>query len=167
MDDIVSAEMRAVITQVVREVVAGSAPEPSSGASGAAAVTPSAGLSLASMPQPTGPQNGAARSRIEEVRIVESNDLQQFAMRLLGLFDNPKNREDLRTGRLTFALLGSLAGGATPGAVERIERGAVTERTIAAAASAGTRLVLGKQAVLTPLAREKARALGVLVEKER
>jgi hypothetical protein len=49
----------------------------------------------------------------------------------------------------------------------RIEKGAVTERAVQAAASAGARLVLGPRAVLTPLARDRARALGVPIEKER
>jgi hypothetical protein len=49
----------------------------------------------------------------------------------------------------------------------RIEKGAVTERTVQAAATAGARLVLGPRAVLTPLARDRARALGVPIEKER
>jgi hypothetical protein len=48
-----------------------------------------------------------------------------------------------------------------------VEKGAVTERAVIAAAKAGHRLVLGPRAVLTPLARDKARALGVPVEKER
>ena len=56
--------------------------------------------------------------------------------------------------------------GVTP-AVRRVEKGAVTERAVIAAARAGHRLVLGPRAVLTPLARDKARALGVPVEKER
>ena len=45
--------------------------------------------------------------------------------------------------------------------------GAVTERLVAAAGKAGAALVLGPRAVLTPLARDKARALGVPVQKER
>jgi len=56
--------------------------------------------------------------------------------------------------------------GVTP-VIRRIEKGAVTERAVIAAAKAGDRLVLGPRAVLTPLARDKARALGVPVEKER
>jgi hypothetical protein len=57
------------------------------------------------------------------------------------------------------------AGESTP--VRRIERGAVTEAVITAAARAGERLVLGRGAVLTPLARDRARASGVPIEKER
>ena len=43
----------------------------------------------------------------------------------------------------------------------------MTEAVIAAAAGAGERLVLGRGAVLTPLARDRARASGVQIEKER
>ena len=43
----------------------------------------------------------------------------------------------------------------------------MTERTIKKAADAGARLVLGPGAVLTPLARDKARALGIEIERER
>jgi hypothetical protein len=74
-------------------------------------------------------------------------------------------REVLRDG-----LPGAAPGagtGAGAGAVQRVEKGAVTERMVAAAAKAGAALVLGPRAVLTPLARDKARALGVPVRKER
>jgi hypothetical protein len=62
--------------------------------------------------------------------------------------------------------VGQFAAG-VPAAVRRIEKGAVTERAVIAAAKAGNRLVLGPGAMLTPLAKDKARALGVPVEKER
>jgi hypothetical protein len=51
--------------------------------------------------------------------------------------------------------------------VIHVRHGAVTERKIKQAADAGARLVLGPGAVLTPLAREKARALGIDIERER
>ncbi|HEX6855863.1 MAG TPA: hypothetical protein VF204_11250 [Streptosporangiaceae bacterium] len=70
-------------------------------------------------------------------------------------------REVLRDG------LPAAAAGPGGGTVQRIERGAVTERAVIAAARAGAALVLGPRAVLTPLARDKARALGVPVQKER
>ena len=49
----------------------------------------------------------------------------------------------------------------------RVEKGAVTERTVREAADAGARLVLAPAAVLTPLARDRARALKVPIERER
>jgi hypothetical protein len=152
-------EVRAIVAQVVRDVVAdterraalrrGPTPDP------------------IPAPQPSGPLNAGRRSRVETVRITGSRDLHAFVQRLLDLFENPKTREDLRTGRLRFELAGGVAAPAAPGVVERIEQGAVTERMVAAAAATGARLVLGRRAVLTPLASEKARTLGVPVEKER
>ena len=57
--------------------------------------------------------------------------------------------------------------GAAAQADHRIDKGAVTERAVQAAATAGARMVLGPRAVLTPLARDRARALGIPIEKER
>jgi hypothetical protein len=82
----------------------------------------------------------------------------------LRLFENPKTRADLRQGRLTFRLAGTTRATA---AGRRFDRGAVTERQIAELADTGATLVLGPKAVLTPLARERARALGITVQKER
>jgi hypothetical protein len=166
-----SAELRAIVAQVVREVVAdvarGNLDHPVSGPSNGPPVTSSTTRSGPGWPQPSGPVDAATRTRTEKIRITGNADLQAFAYRLLDLFENPKSREDIRTGRLKFELAGGVAAAAAPGVVERVERGAVTERKVAAAAAAGTSLILGRRAVLTPLAREKARLLGVLVEKER
>jgi hypothetical protein len=112
-------------------------------------------------PQPADPADPAAWT----VRISSDDDLHAFALRVLKLADNPKLRRDLIGGRIRFALAGSATAG--PSAAHRVDKGAVTERTVAAAAKAGARLVLGPRAVLTPLARDKARALGVPIEKER
>jgi hypothetical protein len=99
------------------------------------------------------------------VRISSDEDLHAVALRVLRLAENPKLRQDLVSGRARFRLAG---GAAAPDAqAHRMEKGAVTERIVAAAAAAGARLVLGPRAVLTPLARDKARALGVPISKER
>jgi hypothetical protein len=119
-------------------------------------------------------------SGVQPVRLASDEDLHAFVLRVVALADNPKRRRDLLTGRLRFTLDGapaaaghSPAAGAGPGdhrietGDHRIEKGAVTERAVQAAARAGARLVLGPRAVLTPLARDRARALGVPIEKER
>jgi hypothetical protein len=62
--------------------------------------------------------------------------------------------------------LTAVNGSAGPPA-RRIERGAVTEKVFRDAAWAGERLVLGPRAVLTPLARDRARASGVEISRER
>jgi hypothetical protein len=54
-----------------------------------------------------------------------------------------------------------------PAEAVRVDKGAVTERMVSVAAKNGHSLVLGPRAVLTPLGRDKARALGVHVRKER
>ena len=68
-------------------------------------------------------------------------------------------------GRTAEPQAGRTAGPPVP--VRRIERGAVTERMVRDAAKARERLVLGRAAVLTPLARDRARSSGVEIEKER
>jgi hypothetical protein len=62
--------------------------------------------------------------------------------------------------------LTAVNGSAGP-VTRRIERGAVTEKMVRDAARAGERLVLGPGAVLTPLARDRARASGVEISRER
>jgi hypothetical protein len=113
----------------------------------------------------------------ETVDLSTDEDLAAFVKRLLDL--DPDQREELRSGRKRFRLgvtpAAPVAAGAANGAeragestpVRRIERGAVTEAVIRAAAREGQRLVLGRGAVLTPLARDRARASGVQIEKER
>jgi hypothetical protein len=117
------------------------------------------------------------------VRLSTDDELHAFVLRVLKLADNPKLRRDLSGGRIRFSLAGQAAGpagqaagpagqaagpaGQAGQAAHRVEAGAVTERTVLAAARAGARLVLGPRAVLTPLAKDKARALGVPIEKER
>jgi hypothetical protein len=109
------------------------------------------------------------RENVESVEVVSirtDTDLAAFVMHLLHLFENPKHRDALRSGRLRFRL----AATAAPGSVQpshRVEKGAVTEAMVTAAARAGARLVLGPRAVLTPLGRDRARAAGVEIVKER
>jgi hypothetical protein len=105
----------------------------------------------------------------ETVNLSTDEDLAAFVRRLLDL--DPDQREELRSGQKRFRLatVASASPDRGPGAslVRRIERGAVTEAMINQAARAGERLVLGRGAVLTPLARDRARTSGVPIEKER
>ena len=110
----------------------------------------------------------------ETVNLSTDDELAAFVARLLELDDG--QREDLRSGRKRFRLTAQAAAAApaqaaaaAPGAqgARRIDSGAVTEAVILRAARAGERLVLGRGAVLTPLAMDRARASGVQIEKER
>jgi hypothetical protein len=132
---------------------------------------------------------------VETVNLSTDDDLAAFVARLLDL--DADAQEDLRTGRKRYRLAAPLppqapqassatraptitaaprAGGsngltAVNGSAgpptRRIERGAVTEKVIRDAARAGERVVLGPGAVLTPLARDRARVSGVEISKER
>lgn len=155
-------ELRALVREVVREAVAGlkvAPPAPSE-------PTPPPPQTIAEQMglEPTGPRAADGRNRTEEVRLANDKDLDSFVRKLLRLFESPKTRADLKAGRLSFRLAGTPRASGGP-VIHRIESGAVTERHIADLA--GGTLVLGRRAVLTPLAREKARALGVTIEKER
>jgi hypothetical protein len=113
----------------------------------------------------------------ETVDLSTDEDLAALVNRLLDL--DQDERAEIRSGRKRFRLAAAPAvpvpGGSGNGAeraagstpVRRIERGAVTEAMVSQAARAGERLVLGRGAVLTPLARDRARASGVPIEKER
>ncbi len=131
---------------------------------------------------------------VETVNLSTDEDLAAFVARLLDL--DAEARDELRTGRKRFRLattplpqtpstpavtiaaasgangahgpsgLTAVNGSAGPPA-RRIERGAVTEKVVRDAARAGERLVLGPGAVLTPLARDRARASGVEISRER
>lgn len=147
--DTLRALVREVVGEAVREAVVGSAAPP----------TPTDERAVS----PTGPLAADGKTRTETVRLSGDQDLDGFVRKLLRLFENPKTRADLRSGRLTFRLAGA---DRTPGgASHRIDSGVITERRIAEI-SGGT-LILGRRAVLTPLAREKAGALGIAIEKER
>jgi hypothetical protein len=137
----------------------------------------------AAHPQPSpapGRERGPARplaqpggdGRVEVIDLDTDEELALFIRQLMSRLENPRERLAIRTGKLRFRLRRS-SGVAAPaaagpvGPVTRVEKGAVTERMIRAAAAEGTRLVLAPGAVLTPLAREQARARGVEIETER
>ena len=111
-----------------------------------------------SQPAAPGEVIGGATVSHEVVTVTISSDadLDRFVRMVLDQSDA------IRAGRLRFTL-----GDAAPTGVLRVAHGAVTERTIKKAAEAGGRLLLGPGAVLTPLARDKARALGIDIERER
>jgi len=163
--------IRALVREVLADLLPAAARDP--GNPGMAGSVGAAGQVDGSVTVPGAPaQPGlphTVREDVESVEVVSIRtdaELGSFVLRLLHLFENPKHRDALRAGRLRFRL----AAPAAPGAAQpshRIEKGAVTEAMVAACARAGARLVLGRRAVLTPLARDRARATGVEIVKER
>jgi hypothetical protein len=162
--------IRAVVREVLADLLPAAGRVPGN-PGGAGSGVPGDGVGAA-MVQAGPAQPGLPHTVLHDVESVEvvslrnDADLGKFVLRLLHLFENPKHRDALRAGRLRFRLAAAAGSGpAQPS--HRIEKGAVTEAMVAAAAGAGARLVLGRRAVLTPLARDRARAAGVEIVKER
>ncbi|HET6849796.1 MAG TPA: hypothetical protein VFH74_13100 [Gaiellales bacterium] len=111
---------------------------------------------------------GSPGAEVEQVTIRSDADLDAFVRQLARRLENPKDRMDIVSGRVRFSLAGGGASQAPGAGPElRIEKGAVTERHVREAAEKGARIVLARRAVLTPMARDRARTLGVDIEKER
>ncbi len=170
-------ELRLLVRSLLRELVPARTEEAASGPCGA----PMTALTTARQQAPpalpglvAAVANADASSADSDVVSLRTDaELDAFVHHLLDLFDNPRHRAELRSGARRFRLGGTAGTSATTGAtsteptVHRVERGAVTELHVKRAAAAGARLVLGPRAVLTPLARDRARGSGVLVERER
>ena len=96
-------------------------------------------------------------SAVESVRIGSDNDLAAFVARLM----EPAVQERVKAGKLRFTL-GAAPVSTAPAA--NTLGGVITEKVIDRVAGAGT-LVLAPDAVLTPLARDRARRLGLKIER--
>jgi len=121
---------------------------------------------------PAGSAGAAAPAppRIERVSIDDDAALAAFVRHLLRLFEDPAMREDIRAGRHVFRLKGQAPAAASGGVAplpERIDAGVLSEAKVIALAASRDRVVLGKRVAVTPLARDKARELGLKLERER
>jgi hypothetical protein len=106
---------------------------------------------------------------VEHVRLTTDQELNAFVQRIVALLNDPRTTSRLRAGQLVFRLTNTSRASDTPASMNsamRFERGAVTEKAITEAHSRGAPVILGTSAVLTPLARDKARKLAVEVVKE-
>ena len=95
---------------------------------------------------------------VEAVRIGNDSDLAGFVARLI----QPATLDAVRSGKLRF----SLQGGTLPITASTALEGVITEQKLDKLAASST-LVLAAGAVLTPLARDKARRLGLKIERRR
>ena len=102
---------------------------------------------------------GRAAAGVESVRISSDADLAAFVARLT----QPATLEAVRAGKLRFTLQQSAA---PPPPSGNALDGVVTEQKIDKFAGQG-RFLLAPGAVLTPLARDRARRLGLKIERRR
>ncbi len=117
-----------------------------------------------------GPATGDAPDgrRHETVTIGSQDDLDRAIRRILADAVDPAGRgHRARRPLLLLAMPRSAPMAAV--AVEkvlRVEKGAVTERIVRTAAEDGAVIVAAKRVVVTPLAKDKARSLGVAITRE-
>ena len=100
-------------------------------------------------------QRGSAA--VESIRLGSDVELAAFISRLM----EPAVQERVRSGKLRFTLGAAAPAGASNGVPLT---GVITEKTIDRAAAAGA-IILAPDAVLTPLARDRARKLGLKIER--
>jgi hypothetical protein len=173
-----TGEMHAILKQALEDILPGmlaaqhaaAGPVPQVPAPPVAAVhRPSGWRSPAPAPAAPAPAPAASGGgAVEHVRLQGDRDLDAFVRSLAKRLEHPGERAAILAGRIRFTMNaghGAAPAGAAGGA-HRIERGAVTERVVERAAAAGQALVLGPKAVLTPMGRDRARALGVQIQRE-
>jgi hypothetical protein len=122
-----------------------------------------------------GPGVGSAprpQVREERVTIVSDTDLATFIARLLDLTRDGQARREIEEKRHVFRLAAPPAPGAPAASparpvapAARIDKGMVSERQIDALPPGTSRLVIGKSVRLTPLARDRAKARGITLER--
>lgn len=158
------AELRRLVREVLADAMATRSAAPETG--------PRPLRPVVGEPDWTAPPAVSEPSNDLAVRVDDDAALHSLVLRVLAMAEDPQRRADLRSGRVRFRLApgarrAAVGGGDVQQPVHRVERGAVTESAVSRAGESGARLVLGRRAVLTPLARDRARSLGVDIERER
>jgi len=111
----------------------------------------------------------------ERIAVANDSDLVAFARRVLSLAGDPAKAKDIAAGRYPFRLdrPAAASGTAAPayqatapsGQSHRIDSGVVTESTLNKLPRGLSRLLLGPGVTVTPLAKDRARALGLTFER--
>lgn len=104
---------------------------------------------------------------VEVVSLNTDSDVKSLVNRVLDMAADPQSLAAMREGTIVFQLSNQSSQHSVNGSnTTRIEKGAVTESTIRKAAESGSTLILGRKVVVTSLARDKARDLGVTIIRE-
>ena len=112
----------------------------------------------------------------ESVRIAGDADLVAFARKVLSLAGDPAKAKEIAAGRYPFRLEAATqpapsnapAAKAAPAPAAqsiRVERGVVTETMLNKLPRGTARLVLAPGVTVTPLAKDRARTLGLTFER--
>ena len=124
----------------------------------------------------SGQKSGLPSGAPAPIRIASDADLAAFARQVLSLAETPAIRDAILAGRHPFKLAGSnpvQSGPAAQSAAQaashshRLDKGVVTETTILKLPAGTSRLVLGPEVSITPLARDKAKSRNISIERVR
>ncbi|MGH6718200.1 MAG: hypothetical protein ACREER_02695 [Alphaproteobacteria bacterium] len=122
----------------------------------------------------------ASTASADVVRVARDADLAAFARRVLALAADPEARRAIEDGSYPFRLAGAgttdppAAAGAHDATARtdtaridtaRIEGGVVTETSIGRLPRRVVKLVLADGVTVTPLAKDRARKLGITIER--
>jgi len=99
----------------------------------------------------------------EQIAMGSDEDLNRFVIRLLGLFDDPAKREAIRSGTIAFTLSNEVEAARVASTDTETLSGTISERKLLSLAKAGDTVAISADAVVTPLARDKARALNIVL----
>ena len=114
----------------------------------------------------------AAHPAVTEVVSLNTDaDLAAFVQRILDMSEDTNTRAQLRAGRVAFQLAGRGAGNTSSptnpvSGGMHVEKGALTEAMVRKAAESGNAIHVGRKVVITALARDKARAMGVEIIRD-
>jgi len=118
----------------------------------------------------------AGQSAEERISIASDADLVAFARRVLSLAGDPAKAKEIAAGRYPFRLdrpasptAAAPASRPTPaaptGGAHRIDSGVVTESILNKLPRGLSRIVLAPGVTVTPLAKDRARSLGLTFER--
>ncbi|MDH3673164.1 MAG: hypothetical protein OES46_18705 [Gammaproteobacteria bacterium] len=111
------------------------------------------------------------QSRVDlPVNLTNDADLKHLVDEVIALSEDPDLRSAVKDGRLRFRLTPSGGGASSATSTERnsvfrFDTGVLNENQVDQIAKSYGRIVVGKRAVVTPLARDKARVLKIPIEK--
>jgi len=127
-------------------------------------------------------KTAGAAAHTRQVSLATDKDVADFVTLLIGMIDDPATSKAVRNGDVTFTIAGNASAAVLPAgrtaqpAIVPTARltenntstlgGIVTEARINKLAGPGT-VVLSPDAVITPLARDRARSLGLKFERKR
>jgi hypothetical protein len=103
---------------------------------------------------------------VEVVSLANDADLKLFVNRVLDMAEDPQTLSALHDGQIVFRLGHQANSQRADSATNRIDKGALTESSIRKAAGSGSTVIVGRKVIVTSLARDKARELGVTIIRE-